>query len=205
MQSLVIQLKISHMSIFVESHCLCSLLKYYNCPSYNKTAKIILLLQFLWSPVWWPYSIYNLYDDDDVLARYEFVTQNNKRRTVQVLKNYIITFVRDVQKIRYSQTDGSRKQSQHMSNYHPIQITQNTLISLAWSETYLRLIRATTGQKHQRHCILRTCPALFYSICILVLTKQITILSTDQNLKCVIHFNSHSLLVFSSTFLTVRS
>ena len=27
--------------------------KYQNCPSYNETAKIILSLQFLLSPVWW--------------------------------------------------------------------------------------------------------------------------------------------------------
>jgi hypothetical protein len=38
----------------VETQLLKSL-KYYNCHRYNKTAKYILLLQFLCSPVWWSY------------------------------------------------------------------------------------------------------------------------------------------------------
>jgi hypothetical protein len=55
MQWLVTQFKISHTLFVVEPQCLKSL-QYFNCPSYNKIAKIILLLQFLCSPVWWPYT-----------------------------------------------------------------------------------------------------------------------------------------------------
>jgi hypothetical protein len=42
MQLLVIQFKISHMFIVVESQCL-KPLKYYNCPSYNKTTNIFVV------------------------------------------------------------------------------------------------------------------------------------------------------------------
>jgi hypothetical protein len=50
---MVTQFKISSM-LFVESQCLKSL-NYENFSSYNKMAKIVLSLQFLWSPVWWLY------------------------------------------------------------------------------------------------------------------------------------------------------
>jgi len=50
MQSLVIQFKISHVFYAVESQCL-KYLKF----KIVKMAIIILLLQFSWSPVWWPY------------------------------------------------------------------------------------------------------------------------------------------------------
>jgi hypothetical protein len=43
------------MFFVVEFQCLKSL-QYYNCPSYNKIPKTILLLQILCSPVWWPYT-----------------------------------------------------------------------------------------------------------------------------------------------------
>ena len=57
-QSLVIHFKISHV--------LCCWILIFTifkiCSIYNKMAKIILLLQLLWSPVWWPYiqSVINM-------------------------------------------------------------------------------------------------------------------------------------------------